>query len=393
MSAASLRLEHGQQPTPSQPAAPASTADGRWATLDGIRGLAIIAVFLSHAAYDSTTGWLARSSAWGWMGVDLFFVLSGFLITGILLDAIGQPPRVYYGNFYARRLLRLAPALCLFLLALFYLFPAVGLLTASESSELGARQGWYWSYLVNVFVALKQSFESTPAGTAPLWSLSVEEQFYLVWPFLVARARTPRNVRNLSIATILVSMGLRALGWQLGHGGVVTYVLTFTRADSLAWGALLAALMRMPNGEETIERLRLPLLVIGAALLTIVANIDPEWPWWQGLPMQTIGFPGLAMGFTGLVAFAITRPSRWLTWKPLTTVGLYSYALYLWHSTVLVILERVTQVHGVLFVPFGAIVCAVPVALSWFLVERPALRLKHRFPMRAPKLSRAARAA
>jgi len=327
------------------------------------------------------------------MGVDLFFVLSGFLITGILLDAIGQPARIFYGNFYARRFLRLAPALCLFLVALFYLFPAVGLLTASESRELGERQGWYWSYLVNVFVAIKHGFESTPAGTAPLWSLSVEEQFYLVWPFLIARVRTPVRVRNLSIATVLVAMGLRALGWQLGHGGVVTYVLTFTRADALAWGALLAALLRMPNGEETIARLRLPLLAIGAALLTIVANIDPEWPWWQGLPMQTIGFPGLAMGFTGLVAFAITRPSRWLAWRPLRTVGTYSYALYLWHSTVLVLLERVTQVHGVLFVPFGALVCTIPVALSWIAVERPALRLKRLFPMRAPKASPLARAA
>ena len=380
-------------PAPSQRAPHFDATRDRLPTLDGIRGLAIIAVFLSHASFDSTTSWLGRWFTWGWMGVDLFFVLSGFLITGILLDAIGQSPRIYYGNFYARRFLRLAPALCLFLVTLFYLLPALGLLTAGETRDVGANRGWYWSYLDNVLVAVRQSFEATPAGTAPLWSLSVEEQFYLVWPFLVARARTPRRVRTLSIATILVSMALRALGWQLGRGGIATYVLTFTRADSLAWGALLAALLRMPRGEERVKQLRVPLLLIGAALLTIVANIDPEWPWWQGLPMQAIGFPGLAMGFTGLVAYAITRPSRWLAWKPLRVMGFYSYALYLWHSTVLVILERQTQVHGLLFVPFGAIVCAVPVVLSWIAVERPALRLKPRFPMRAPIASLRARAA
>jgi peptidoglycan/LPS O-acetylase OafA/YrhL len=327
------------------------------------------------------------------MGVDLFFVLSGFLITGILLDAIGQPPRVYYGNFYARRFLRLAPALCFFLVALFYVMPALDMFMEHETRDLGQHQGWYWSYLVNVLVAMRKSFDATPAGTAPLWSLSVEEQFYLVWPFLVARARTPGGVRNFSIATILVSMGLRAFGWQLGHGGVATYVLTFTRADSLAWGALLAAVRRMPNGEERIKRLRLPLLLIGATLLFIVANIDRDWPGWQGLQMQMIGFPGLAMGFSGLVAFAITRPMRWLAWAPLSRTGFYSYALYLWHSTVLLLFERVTLLHGALFIALGAIVCVMPVTLSWLLVERPALSLKHRFPMRATKASRMARAA
>jgi peptidoglycan/LPS O-acetylase OafA/YrhL len=365
------------------------TADRRMAALDGIRGLAILAVFLSHATVDSTTGWLARWFSWGWMGVDLFFVLSGFLITGVLMEAIGQPARVYYGNFYARRFLRLAPALSLFLVVLFYVAPALGRpLTQPEMADLGARQGWYWSYLVNFLVARHQSFDATPAGTAPLWSLSVEEQFYLIWPFLVARAATPRRVRNLSIATILFAMVVRGLAWRFGYGGVPTYVLTFTRADALAWGALLASIVRMSNGEETIRRLQLPLIVVGIALLTIVANVDSAWPSWDGAPMQHVGFPGLAVGCAGLVAFAITRQPRALTWKPLAQVGLYSYSLYLWHSTVLVLLERVTQVHGPLFVPFGAMACAVPVAISWLAVERPTLRLKVRFPMNSRRALR-----
>jgi peptidoglycan/LPS O-acetylase OafA/YrhL len=144
----------------------------------------------------------------------------------------------------------------------------------------------------------------------------------------------------------------------------------------------------MSNGEETIRRLQLPLIVVGIALLTIVANVDSAWPSWDGAPMQHVGFPGLAVGCAGLVAFAITRQPRALTWKPLAQVGLYSYSLYLWHSTVLVLLERVTQVHGPLFVPFGAMACAVPVAISWLAVERPTLRLKVRFPMNSRRALR-----
>jgi peptidoglycan/LPS O-acetylase OafA/YrhL len=376
-------LEPGQRPALIYTLAPRPVAERRMAALDGIRGIAIIAVFLSHASYDSHSGQLFSWFSWGWMGVDLFFVLSGFLITGILLDAIGQPARYYYGHFYARRFLRLAPALCLFLVALFYIAPVLNLVTRAEAIELRERQGWYWSYLVNALVAKYHGFNGTPVGTAPLWSLSVEEQFYLIWPFLIARARTPQRVRFLSVAAIVFTIGARALSWHLGYGAAATYVLTITRADSLAWGAWLVSLIRMPRGEEMVRRLRLPLVVFGGMLLGFVALVErnPDFPAWEGIEMQIIGFPALAMVCAGIVAHAVTRSSAILTWRPLARVGFYSYAFYLWHSPVLVILERTTQVHGWLFVPFGAIVCAVLTALSWIFVERTALRLKHRFPM------------
>ena len=392
MSVARLPLELGRPSLASDHPHP-EPADGRLTTLDGIRGLAIIAVFLFHATFDSKSEWIARWFGWGWMGVDLFFVLSGFLITGILLDAIAQPPRVYYGNFYARRFLRLAPALCLFLAVLFYVMPSSGVLSQNEIQDLREHQGWYWSYLVNVLVAKLNSFGATRVGTAPLWSLSVEEQFYLFWPFLVARAGSVRRVKTLSIVTIVVGMALRRLAWQLGYGGAASYVLTFTRADALAWGALLASLVRTPEGEVEARRLRPVLLILGGTLLAVVAILDPEWPSSTGALVQNVGFPGLAMVSTSLVAYAITTPSRWLAWRPLSRTGFYSYGLYIWHSTLLVMMERVTRLHGLLFVPLGAIVCAVPVALSWLAVERPALRLKHRFPMGASRrMSRVERA-
>ena len=355
----------------------------RLPALDGVRGLAILAVFLYHAAYYAHAYWLFAWFSWGWMGVDLFFVLSGYLITTILLDAIGEPARYYYGSFYARRFLRLAPALALFLVALFYLTPRTGLVTPEETSLLRAHQAWYWGYLINVLVAKKSSFAVTPLGSGALWSLAVEEQFYVIWPFLVARAATPRRVQWLSIATIVASMGICAIEWWLGHGGVATYVLTVTRAAPLGWGALLASLGRGPAAEDLTVRFRFRLVAIGGILLMLCAaeQRNPDWLAWDAGWVQLVGFPGLAMLSTGVVAYARDASSAWLTWRPLRKLGECSYGLYLWHATLLVLLRRAVHLQGIPFVIGAAIVCAIPTWISLVAIERPALRLKRFFPM------------
>lgn len=360
-----------------------SQLEQRLPALDGIRGVAILSVFLYHGAYYAHSAWLFSLFSWGWMGVDLFFVLSGYLITSILLDAIGEPARYYYGSFYARRFLRLAPALCVFLVVLLYVAPPFGLVTPDETRQLREQQAWYWGYLVNALVAKKSSFAATPLGTGSLWSLAVEEQFYLLWPFLVARAATPRRVQWWSIATIAISMGACAMEWWLGHGGVATYVLTITRAAPLGWGAFLASLRRWPGSADITARLRFPLVTLGGVLLLFCASMqrNPDWLAWDAAWVQLVGFPGVAILCTGLIAYAVDTKSGWLTWRPLTTLGACSYGLYLWHATVLVLLRRATHLQGMLFVIGAAIICAVPTWLSLVAVERPALRLKHFFPM------------
>jgi peptidoglycan/LPS O-acetylase OafA/YrhL len=360
-----------------------SQPEHRLPALDGIRGVAILAVFLYHSAYYAHSAWLFSLFSWGWMGVDLFFVLSGYLITSILLDAIGEPARHYYGSFYARRFLRLAPALCVFLVVLLYVAPPFGFVTPDETRQLREHQAWYWGYLVNALIAKKSSFAITPLGTGSLWSLAVEEQFYLLWPFLVARAVTPRRVQLLAIATIATSMGACAIEWWMGHGGVATYVLTITRAAPLGWGALLASVRRRPGAAEVTARLRFPLVTLGGILLLLCASMqrNPDWLAWDAPRVQLIGFPALAMLCTGLIAYAVDTKSGWLTWRPLTTLGAYSYGLYLWHATLLVLLRRATHLQGVPFVIGAAIICAVPTWLSLVAVERPALRLKRFFPM------------
>lgn len=357
--------------------------DHRRPALDGVRGLAILAVFLYHAAHHAHSSWLFSWFSWGWMGVDLFFVLSGYLITTILLDAVGQPARYYYGSFYARRFLRLSPALGVFLVALLYAAPLTGLVTAEETGLLRTHQGWYWGYLVNALVAKNSSFAITPLGSGSLWSLAVEEQFYLIWPFLVARAATPRRVQLLSIVTIAASMGACAIEWWRGHGGVATYVLTLTRAAPLGWGALLASLVREPSTEALTFRLRFRLVALGGGLVLLCAaeQRNPDWLAWDAAWVQLVGFPGLAMLCTGLIAYARETRTGWLTWRPLTQLGACSYGLYLWHATLLVLLRRATHLQGLPFVIAAAITCAIPTWISLVAVERPALRLKRFFPM------------
>ncbi len=172
--------------------------------LDGLRGLAILAVFFHHygaGGIDSSAAavrWIATVCGLGWSGVDLFFVLSGFLITGILYDTRNDP--AYYRKFYARRTLRIFP--------IYYLFAAIALLIVPLSAwhkgdifflvYLGYPAALTWPALVSVLIRITH-----------LWSLSVEEQFYMLWPWLICRLRTPSRILILRAAAIVASLVLR----------------------------------------------------------------------------------------------------------------------------------------------------------------------------------------
>ena len=216
--------------------------------LDGVRGLAIALVMLHHFA----TGMNSRVPAFraffglaetGWVGVDLFFALSGYLITGILFDAKAAP-RHYFRNFYMRRALRIVP-LYYATLALAIL-PTAGPLARSEA--LGLRtirgeQAWYWLYGVNLLQAMRGRFY--PLGN--YWTLSVEEHFYLLWPiaaFLLSR----RALMACAAALFAIALATR-LGMIAAHANpIAIYVLTPCRMDTLAAGAFVALAARGPGG-------------------------------------------------------------------------------------------------------------------------------------------------
>ncbi|HVD60449.1 MAG TPA: acyltransferase, partial [Gemmatimonadaceae bacterium] len=187
---------------------------GHILALDGLRGIAILLVVACHFVSNlhiAATGW-ARPfvivAHAGWAGVDLFFVLSGFLITGILLDARGSGS--YFKAFYARRVLRILPAYYGFLLVAFVILPALHLGAGDNYMLARQHQGWYWLHLTNVMMSLGAAGRGPYPGTL-FWSLAVEEQFYLLWPAIVALCSV-RSLRRVCIAGIFACAILRILG-------------------------------------------------------------------------------------------------------------------------------------------------------------------------------------
>lgn len=345
--------------------------------LDGVRGLAILAVLIFHCSLLLKKPWLIAGS-WGWMGVDLFFVVSGFLITGILLDAREAPPRFYYGGFYARRFVRIIPPFAL-LMSLLVAAPALTGQSTAAHLLVTRHEAWYWAFLTNVLVVI-YGWAAVIPQTAPLWSLAVEEQFYLVWPSVVRHVST-RGVLRLGIGLIILAALARIALAKKGVDPVALYVLMPTRADLLAWGAVLAALVRLPNGIQVIRRLLWPTLIGSMlSLIAVVFRVQSSYYWSRG--MVIAGYPLIAMCAACLVAIAVIYDPVALRWSWLTGIGKVSYGLYLWHVTAIALLMPLVPRVGAWLMPLALICALVPTLLSWYLVERPALALKRYAPMR-----------
>jgi peptidoglycan/LPS O-acetylase OafA/YrhL len=365
-----------------------------------VRGLAILGVILDHSAtWQSPIAPVDRAvqavTGSGWVGVDLFFVLSGFLITGSLLDAKGG--RHYFRNFYIRRVLRIFP--------LYYLVIGLVVLAASipviadhfpwAATEVRGAQPWYWTYTTNYLIAL-HGWAAAPMRSTHLWSLAVEEQFYLVWPALVLLVDR-RTLTRICVG-LLIACPILRIGLYFAH--VPTHalvVLTPTRIDTLAFGALLAIAVRSPGGLERWERpLKYAALVCIVALLSTLsfrprlADESPE--------ICTIGFSLIAVVAGALVAFGATAAPgttghRVLAHPALRAIGRYSYAIYVFHFPVIGLLHArglAPDARPALFgshvpaqIAFTAISFGVSFAIafaSWYLFENPILQLKSYFP-------------
>ena len=367
------------------------------ATLDGVRGLAILLVILSHlpgsgVAHSSLDKALWRALSAGWVGVDLFFVLSGFLITGILLKSRGQP--YYFRNFYIRRVLRIQPLYLLLIAATLTVLPLVGLVSADELARLRGWSGWFWLMVSNVPIG-RHGFEAT-APLQHLWSVAVEEQFYLVWPALVALA-SDGGVRRAAIGMIVLSPLVRAAMLLAGASGMMIHVMPFTRVDALAWGTLLAVTARQAPLSSGISRV-LPVLAIGGAAVLVPPFVQHHFIGWQLPSVQLLGYSGIAAiaAFCVWTALGADRHSllvRVFDASWLRFLGRYSYSLYLLHLFVMRGLERtpiapnrVGTVGGhatpalALFAVATIAVSCLLALVSWRLVEGPALRLKRYFP-------------
>lgn len=217
---------------------PANTERQHYSALDGLRGAATLTIVIYH-----NFAFTQKYIFFGWVSVDLFFTLSGFLITDILMKAVNRPH--FLRNFYARRLLRIFPLYYASLVIFLLVLPRLN--TELHLGYYQQNQSWLWTYLQNWLYIFKP-----PSGTESLnhlWSLAVEEQFYLVWPFIILLIRKPKWLL-LAISLLLAAViGLRLWIWMYHLSGFAYYNLyTFTRIDGICIGSMVAILLRMNPG-------------------------------------------------------------------------------------------------------------------------------------------------
>jgi peptidoglycan/LPS O-acetylase OafA/YrhL len=364
---------------------------GHIPALDGIRGLAILLVTIyrfngGSEGAEATDSFAFRLASMGFRGVDLFFVLSGFLIAGILLDSKQQPH--YFRNFYARRALRILPLYYGMLVAALVLLLLVSEGASSIFAKARDRQAWLWLLGTNI---LQAKIGGWPFGCFDhFWSLAVEGHFYLVWP-LVIFLTNHRTAIAACIAVILLSITTRVAWLLAGGNDVAPEVFALFRADALAMGALLAMLAKQPGG---LMRWRLWtqyggwMLGISLVLLTI-----------GNRRLLTIPDTLFAAFFACLISAAVVAPVGTTTsafWNAgwLRFFGKYSYAMYVFQYPLIPILapilsvELLTNLFGnnwaarvTYILLMTAITTAVAFA-SWHLYERHFLSLKHLFPSR-----------
>ncbi len=269
---------------------------------------------------------------YGSLGVDLFFVLSGFLITGILYDAQSSPH--YFRNFYMRRVLRIFPLYYFVLAAVFLVLPLVPALRDTQLVSLREHQWWAWLYAVNIYLSLKGAWALS--YIEHFWSLAVEEHFYLVWPFVVwLLATRPRALLITAALVAASSFAARILASAAGVSIVTTTVLTPFQLDALCLGALFAVWLRQPGGEEGVRRALIPLAVGGALVagLTYAVHLFTDAGRSISVPVRGGAFRVL---FAVILVWAVFAPvaspfSRFFCSRTMTVLGKYSYGLYVYH--------------------------------------------------------------
>jgi len=370
--------------------------------LDGLRAIAVIMVFFQHYGAGKTFLF-----GWGWTGVDIFFVLSGFLISGILYDSRSSPHR--YRDFYIRRTLRIFP--------LYYaVWVAILILTPIALWQWNWRWALWPAYFGNYarFFFLHQPgdpyrFDRLTFGPivngwfgGPMhlyighfWSLCVEEQFYLIWPFVVYQVGKRGTLIKICIAVIVLMPLVRwllsmTLSTQLLHMELFYRSLP-TRIDALLIGGLIAFYLRGPQ-QKTLQKIRRPLLTASAVLFIALYCISIKL---QALPLEGSASNCIAiLGFTLIDIFAAalileciypgSRLGSILSFRPLRLMGTISYGFYVYHD----LLHDFYSFFAIRYFPAYVYPVTLILAfsstllistLSYRLLERPMLRLKDRF--------------
>ena len=372
-------------------------------SLDGVRGVAVLAVLLLHAYVPVTVpilgNYLELLGIGGFLGVDIFFVLSGFLITALLFQEREANGKIDFKKFYARRALRLLPALYLYLLA------SISYTVAFRPSKESA------GALRDVAVITFYLSNWIPINIYTLrhvWSLAVEEQFYLFWPFILVGlmhlAAGFKIQRHWILGFLLGVVGLIAIhrGLMFADIGYTTRVYQGldTRADALLLGSCAALFLSwdlLPRREWFLKSLKIAAIVAVAVLFywIMTRSITDGFFYYGGFTLAAFGVDLI------ILALLVSPPkllARFFEWSVLVWIGRLSYGIYLWHKLVYVILDQSLLPLAVrsetlrtmvlpLTIKIG--VSLIVASASFYFFEKPFLRLKKRFAASAPPVKTA----
>ena len=358
---------------------------------DGLRGVAVLMVLIGHS------GFLERLPHAGMLeyarfSVDSYFVLSGFLITGILLDSKGSEH--YFRNFYARRAVRIWP---LYYLVLFLVFVVEPLFVPAMRPTVASIWPAFAFYVQNLVY-----HDAYPLGLAATWSLAVEEQFYITWPLLIFLLKK-RTLIIVLFSLFVVSLSLRLVFYFRGAESGFVHQYTFSRLDPITFGSLAALWLRSPSCTLVRWRTRsYQLLFVGTAGTLLARFVMHR-------NSSVVGYTFLGLLYTGLIGLLLVSDirssplgrsfsARWLRY-----LGRISYGIYLLHYPLFIFWARFID-SGNLFpsnpvarnlLAFGGQIVMATVAgsISWHFFEEPILRLKERFPSGSAMHSRTGREA
>ncbi|HMS17609.1 MAG TPA: acyltransferase [Planctomycetota bacterium] len=379
----------------------------RYPALDGVRGLAVCLLLLAHLlvlkpADGATANVVASTIRMSWICIDIFFCLSAFLITGILLQT--RDSKDYFRSFYGRRFLRIFPLYYLLLFIIFVVVPKLSIYGYGNHFWINGRESplWYFGFAENVRLAVTGDYAHRLLSVA--WTLSVEEQFYVVWPFLVYFTR-PERLARVCLILIGVAVAVRFGLYAIEASPKVVHTFTFSRMDGIAFGSYLAIRCRdRAFVNATINRLPQLFFAFAAALVlgaVFVRLFQPSTKFTEFVYsqfFQTLGYT-ISVGFAGVLVMsaAYGHPGgiaqRFWCSKPLQVLGTYSFGLYLLHEPVIYLLRRhhvfnvtdfadrplLAQLLNYTVIPSVTLVVAMA---SWHFFEAPILRLKRFFPYR-----------
>jgi peptidoglycan/LPS O-acetylase OafA/YrhL len=366
--------------------------------LDGLRGIAILLVVLLHytmfSVHESKYIWLnklMRICGFGWSGVDLFFVLSGFLIGGILLEA--KNSESYFRTFYVRRVCRIFPLYYAWLLV-FVVVLVAGILLGRSPEIFAARDLFRFSrylFFLQNFFANMTLLERI--WLSPAWSLAVEEQYYLIAPLLI-RFLSTRKLAKVLLATVVIAPVLRfVVSVTFGDSSNLFATIWMPcRADNLALGMLGAIAVRSTSFEEFLRKR--PWFLIGAAIVlgTAVLLMMPLYFRPGDRFALTVGLSVLALFWLAVLLLIFYQPRNFVTkvcqWQFLQRAGTLSYCVYLIHSTVNVYVHAFFRLElppmmldwrGFLATVVAAVLVWGIAEFSWRYFEKPLLRRGHRY--------------